>query len=67
MAADIDAGAVAAPSTPAQDTDARREVKVRLPMEQVLRLHATRLRSRRNVSDIVSSALSRYFSDLQAP
>lgn len=50
------------------DSEARtREVKVRLPVEQVLRLHYTRITRRENFSDIVSSALSRYFQEFGAP
>jgi hypothetical protein len=44
-----------------------REVKVKLPVDQVLRLHATRLKSGRNFSQTVSSALSRYFDELRSP
>jgi hypothetical protein len=44
-----------------------REVKVRLPVEQILRLHYTRMKKRENFSQIVSSALSRYFDDLSKP
>lgn len=44
-----------------------REVKVKLPVDQVLRLHATRLKSGRNFSQTVSSALTRYFDELRSP
>lgn len=44
-----------------------REVKVKLPVDQVLRLHYTRIKGGQNFSQIVSSALSRYFQDLQRP
>jgi hypothetical protein len=44
-----------------------REVKIKLPVDQVLRLHATRLKSGRNFSQTVSSALTRYFDELRSP
>ena len=40
-----------------------REVKVRLPVEQVLHLHYARLAQGKNFSQIVSSALTRYFDE----
>lgn len=51
--------APAAPLTP----DELREVKVKLPLDQVLRLHLARMKKRESVSKIVSSALSRYFDE----
>jgi hypothetical protein len=44
-----------------------REVKVRLPMDQVLRLHYTRMKKRENFSQVVSTALTRYFDDFMKP
>jgi hypothetical protein len=41
-----------------------REVKVKLPVEQVLRLHYARIKKRQNFSALVSSALTRYLDDL---
>ena len=41
-----------------------REVKIRLPTEQVLRLHLTRMTKGTSVSTIVSTALTRYFAEL---
>jgi len=49
---------------PAPTTAPLHEVKVKLPVEQILRLHYTRMKRRENFSQIVSSALSRYFDDL---
>jgi len=43
---------------------ALREVKVKLPVEQVLRLHAARITRGDTVSNIVSTALTRYFQEL---
>lgn len=45
--------------------DGLREVKVRLPVDQVMRLHFTRMTRRKNFSQIVSTALTRYFDDMQ--
>ena len=58
--------AVPAPVPLTAEPDVR-EVKVKLPVDQVLRLHATRLKSGRNFSQTVSSALTRYFDDLRSP
>ena len=46
--------------------DALREVKVKLPADQVLRLHYARLKSGTNFSQTVSSALTRYFDELRS-
>lgn len=43
--------------------DGLREVKVKLPAKQVLHLHYARMRGGKNFSQIVSSALTRYFDD----
>lgn len=45
---------------------ALREVKVKLPADQVLRLHYARLKSGTNFSQTVSSALTRYFDELRS-
>ena len=45
---------------------ALREVKIKLPADQVLRLHYARLKSGRNFSQTVSSALTRYFDELRS-
>lgn len=44
--------------------DALREVKVRLPAKQVLHLHYAKMKDGKNFSQIVSTALTRYFDDL---
>ena len=56
-----------APSAPALVDAEFREVKVKLPVEQILRLHYARMKNRENFSQIVNSALSRYFQDLSRP
>ncbi|HUR64302.1 MAG TPA: hypothetical protein VM241_07465 [Candidatus Thermoplasmatota archaeon] len=54
------------PPPPPEDGELR-EVKVKLPVEQILRLHYARMKKRENFSQIVSSALTRYFDDLASP
>ncbi len=44
-----------------------KEVKVRLPVDQVLRLHYTRMTKRKNFSETVSTALTRYFDEFLEP
>ncbi len=44
--------------------DGLREVKVRLPAKQVLHLHYAKMKGGKNFSQIVSTALTRYFDDL---
>ena len=55
----------AAELDPGTGDDGLREVKVRLPVDQVMRLHFTRMTRRKNFSQIVSTALTRYFDDMQ--
>ena len=43
--------------------DGLREVKVKLPAKQVLHLHYARMRGGKNFSQIVSTALTRYFDE----
>lgn len=50
-------------STPGLDAEVR-EVKVKLPVDQIMRLHYARMKQGSNFSKIVSSALTRYFADL---
>ena len=41
-----------------------KEVKVKLPVKQLLKLHYLKLTSNLNFSDVVSAALTKYFDDL---
>jgi len=43
-----------------------KEVKVKLPVKQLLKLHYLKLTSNMNFSDVVSEALARYFDNLPA-
>lgn len=53
--------------TSEEDAVELKEVKVRLPVDQVLRLHYTRMKKRQNFSEIVSTALTRYFDEFLQP
>ncbi len=44
----------------------QKEVKVKLPMQQMLTLHFLKMTSNRTFSDIVSDALADYFASLDA-
>jgi len=50
-------------SAPLPSEAGRREVKVKLPVDHVLRLHAVRLKQHTQISDIVTTALTRYFKE----
>lgn len=52
---------------PSEAGDSLKEVKVKLPVDQVMRLHYTRMTKRQTFSEIVSTALTRYFDDLHKP
>ncbi len=43
-----------------------KEVKVKLPVRQLLKLHYLKLTSSRTFSDVVTKALADYFEDLDA-
>ncbi len=50
-----------------EDAHDLKEVKVKLPVDQVMRLHYTRMKRRKNFSEIVNSALTRYFDEFLEP
>lgn len=41
-----------------------KEVKVKLPVKQLLKLHYLKLTSNKNFSDVVAEALTKYFDGL---
>ncbi len=43
-----------------------KEVKVKLPVKQLLKLHYLKLTASRNFSDVVTQALSEYFDQIAA-
>lgn len=45
------------------DLNEMKEVKVKLPVRQLLRLHYLKLTTNQNFSDVVAEALRRYFGD----
>ena len=47
------------------DMEELREVKVKLPLRHLLKLHYVKLTSNRTFSDVVAEALHDYFADLR--
>lgn len=47
------------------DMDELKEVKVKIPVKQLLRLHYLKLTGGRTFSDVVSEALGDYFTEQQ--
>ena len=48
------------------DMDELREIKVKLPVRQLLQLHYAKLTSHRSISEVVGEALGVYFAGLRA-
>jgi len=48
------------------DMNEMKEVKVKIPVRQLLKLHYMKLTSSRTFSDVVSEALNDYFGELEA-
>lgn len=48
------------------DMDELKEVKVKIPVKQLLRLHYLKLTGGRTFSDVVAEALTDYFADVEA-
>lgn len=48
------------------DMDELKEIKVKLPVRQLLQLHYAKLTSDRSISQVVNQALSVYFAELRA-
>jgi hypothetical protein len=44
-----------------------REIKVKLPVRQLLQLHYAKMTSARSISDVVADALLKYFAAAVAP
>ncbi len=47
------------------DMNEMKEVKVKLPVRQLLKLHYMKLTSSRTFSDVVSEALTEYFTEIE--
>ena len=48
------------------DMEELKEIKVKLPVRQLLQLHYAKLTSARSISEVVNQALIVYFEDLRA-
>lgn len=48
------------------DMEELKEIKVKLPVRQLLQLHYAKLTSDRSISEVVNQALSVYFAELRA-
>lgn len=49
--------------TEAKEMDAMKEVKVRIPVAHMIKLHGIKLVRGQNISDSVANALERYFAE----
>ncbi len=47
------------------DMNEMKEVKVKIPVRQLLKLHYMKLTSSRTFSDVVSEALNEYFGEME--
>jgi hypothetical protein len=48
------------------DMEELKEIKVKLPVRQLLQLHYAKLTSARSISEVVNQALIVYFEDMRA-
>ena len=49
-----------------KDLDARKSIKVKLPIRQHIKLHALKLFTEKNISETVEKALDAYFAEMKA-
>ncbi len=61
---DVVSGNVAGDNAGGGSTKELHEVKVKLPVEQVLQLHYVRMKNRRTFSDVIGAALNVYMSQI---
>lgn len=52
--------------TQRQELNETKEVKMRLPISQLIRLHGLKLLTGQNISDTVAKALDQYFARVEA-
>lgn len=52
-------------ATPKKNMDARKSIKVKLPLRQHIKLHALKLFTEKNISETVEKALDAYFKDMK--
>ena len=51
--------------TPKKNMDARKSIKVKLPIRQHIKLHALKLFTEKNISETVEKALDAYFREMK--
>lgn len=51
--------------TPKKNMDARKSIKVKLPLRQHIKLHALKLFTEKNISETVEKALDAYFTTMK--
>lgn len=52
-------------TTPKKNMEARKSIKVKLPIRQHIKLHALKLFTEKNISETVEKALDAYFKDMK--
>lgn len=52
-------------TTPKKNMDARKSIKVKLPIRQHIKLHALKLFTEKNISETVEKALDAYFREMK--
>lgn len=52
-------------NTPKKNMEARKSIKVKLPLRQHIKLHALKLFTEKNISETVERALDTYFSNMK--
>lgn len=51
--------------SPRKNMDARKSIKVKLPLRQHIKLHALKLFTEKNISETVEKALDSYFANMK--
>lgn len=52
-------------TTPKKNMEARKSIKVKLPIRQHIKLHALKLFTEKNISETVEKALDAYFTNMK--
>lgn len=52
-------------TAPKKNMDARKSIKVKLPIRQHIKLHALKLFTEKNISETVEKALDAYFTNMK--
>ena len=53
------------PTQPKKNMEARKSIKVKLPIRQHIRLHALKLFTEKNISETIEQALDTYFANMK--